>query len=245
MKKYRQTPKFPPCRLNRIDLRELLSIINEGFDDKKRLSINTSLKNLEIREDNLNDFLKHKDLPMVLHNLTLSLSSGWDSKEDRSVYISFSDLSTYSLIDGVDEAWVIGKCEQLKNFLNSKRAKFSFLHSSKLYWLALIMVNLITQLALHFVPASLNIYSVSSTIVIATFALFGWILVAYLMLVMINPRRFHPYTEIKLKNNTSPSLKWDINTKLNLGTLIISILAIGVTIAIFILSLIIKSKSIN
>ena len=247
MKIYKQSTHTPACRLNVANLQSLILILEEDMGDKKRLEVSLKLKGSEIRVDSLDELLKHKDLPPKIYSMTLSVNTNWSSSKNRYICVVLSDDEPpYITVEGEDEAWVIGKCKQIENFLIDKKAKFGFRFGGKIFWSVLIFVLLVdifnSSLIFNFVSSHLTFYSVRVDILTSTFALLSSVFLIYLLLLRSHSKRLYPYTKIILKEDSDKS-KWDINTIINLCILIIGILCILVPIAIFILSLIIKPKS--
>lgn len=228
----------PACRLTIANLKSLIKILEQGMGDKKSLSLSYELKGTEMSFDSLDELLEHTDTPSTLYSLYLS--AYYEDLNKRAGVYFYDGGPPYVVVEGKDEAWVIGKSKQIENFLINKKARLAFLHGGKLYFILLIamIVGLIlnSSQVLNFIPSKLFFYSISMNKLISAFGILSSLLLMYISLLKIKPKFLYPYTKIKLREG------WDINTKLNLGMLVLAILGIIVTISLFIISEILMKK---
>jgi len=132
VKEYTKSLDVHPCKLERDDLLKLITIVKETFpisERKEDFKVSTNFPNISIRENSIEDFLAHKELPQRFNRLSIEII-GWDknSKIDKTVRMTFYDNFIELDVNGVDETWVLGKYAQITNFLSKKRPWFWALH---------------------------------------------------------------------------------------------------------------------
>ncbi|MDB5260172.1 MAG: hypothetical protein JWN37_403 [Candidatus Nomurabacteria bacterium] len=133
---YTKSSDIHPCILNKEDLQDLVDLVIKDTPnyDSRGLYIRGSFGEVDIHENNLTDFLQHKNLPKTLDNLTISYSS-YLKDADHRIRIAF--YKSYIILDvsGSSESFVKGKYNQIKDFLKSKRPFLWFLKSKIVYGL--------------------------------------------------------------------------------------------------------------
>ena len=135
MKTYSQHKEIHPCKLNKQDLIELVKIIKKVFpksDRKEDFQIMSNLPNLDIDENDIENFLNIEEIPNIINRLSIR-QIGWNTKGEIDKIVNISLYTNYINLDinGFNEEWVLGKLTQIQNFLKAKRTKL-FLSLS--YW---------------------------------------------------------------------------------------------------------------
>ena len=128
MKEYTKSGRIHPCKLERNDLLQLIKIVKETFpvsDRKDDFNVSTNLPNISIRENSIEDFLKHEELPDKFNRLSIR-ARGWSENReiDKDVRMTFYDNFIDLDVDGTDQTWVLGKYSQITNLLREKRPWF-------------------------------------------------------------------------------------------------------------------------
>ena len=124
MEKYTRTKSIHPCRLNKADLIELVNLIKTDFPQQKRkedFKITAHFYGFNVFENNLEEFLQHKNLPKIFSNISFRLI-GWSvaGDIDKSLELTFYDSFITLNVDGDSESWVRGKYTQMLDFLKTK-----------------------------------------------------------------------------------------------------------------------------
>ena len=89
-------------------------------------SIKSRLNGIVMEEANLHDFLKQA-LPNYLTRLEISLLEHskdpliYDADRLKSIYISFDNNYIFLHVDGPDQIWVLGKYQQIMEFLKDAK----------------------------------------------------------------------------------------------------------------------------
>ena len=103
------------------DLTEIIMEKNPPYDIYAFIS--TDIDTLCIEEKSIESFLAHKEVLDLLSNYRVYYREYVDQKRfiDLKIHESFSFLQ----VSGPDEAWVLGKFQQIKKFLNSKLDQYN------------------------------------------------------------------------------------------------------------------------
>lgn len=136
MKEYTRREKLKPCKLSIDDLQVLIGKVQINLvaqDVVNIFSIGADTDSIKVTEPNLENFKKHfKELPDSLSNLTLWASTR-NTKDynlnNRMVNLYFSEYGITLSVAGDEEAWVNGKIEEVKKYLDSKKAPMWWLRS--------------------------------------------------------------------------------------------------------------------
>jgi hypothetical protein len=143
MRSYTKRVRLHPCRLEKPDLLRLVEIVEEVIpvsEIKQHFRISTDLPTIKIEENSVEDFLKHGDLPNKLNELSILIFRLNESGEtERSVYLSFTSTYIVVSVEGLDETWVLGKFEQITQFLKEKRPWFWALSGAFPYIFSIVL----------------------------------------------------------------------------------------------------------
>lgn len=127
MKDYKKSSKIGRTKLTKNDLSELVALINSGIPVRgitgyEDVKITAYLSNLTIRENGLENFINHTDLPMILDFIDFD-RNGWSESRDidKTVYLLLGSGLSELRVTGQDQAWVLGKHKQITDYLKSKR----------------------------------------------------------------------------------------------------------------------------
>lgn len=133
MKLYKKNSKIGRTKLTKSDLSELVALINDGiisYGRKEDLEITADLYNLKINEYDLDAFLRHTELPMILDFIVIK-RIGWldphTSTVIKIVNLLLGTSASELTVAGQDQAWVLGKHAQLTNYIKSKRTFLWFI----------------------------------------------------------------------------------------------------------------------
>ena len=222
MKKYTKLESIHPCRLERNDLLELIKIVKETFPvsgRKEDFEIYTTLPNISISSNSIEDFLKHEELPDELNKLSFNII-GWSKNReiDKSVRMTFYNNYIDLDIDGREQTWVLGKYSQITDFLRKKRPWFWALHKLSPY-IRGIIAGIIPVLSLivtvELIKAKAIIYSISTALL-----LIAWVFA----IVFYFKGTLLPYTKIIITPKKSFFNKENITIIVLVLTFIVSII---------------------
>lgn len=93
MKTYTKNEEIHPCKLDKNDLLELIAIINEGISGSSiyDFELSTNLPNISISSNNVDDFLKNKELPNKFNKLSIrSFGKNQNREIDKQIFVNFS-----------------------------------------------------------------------------------------------------------------------------------------------------------
>jgi len=106
-----------------MDLTDLIELIIENNSANKKIcKISTIIETLSIEERSIEAFLAHKEIPDKLDNCDISyhvISSNHKTEKYVSLTIAAKYISRLT-VHGWDEAWVLGKFQQIEGFINKK-----------------------------------------------------------------------------------------------------------------------------
>jgi len=167
MQEYTKSASIHPCRLQRNALLRLIEIVKENFpisDRKQDFEVSTNLPNIRIRENSIEDFLKHDELPDKLNRLSINIVGRSEKREiNKSVYITFSNYDIDLNVNGLEETWVLGKYAQITNFLREKKPWFWAIHKVFPFIAGIILIPVLIGIV-SFIKAEEIIYSISTAL---------------------------------------------------------------------------------
>ena len=107
------------------DLRDLTEkiILEKNPLDNYNALISTNIDTLCIDEKSIEAFLAHEEVPDLLSNYRVFYSEYFDQM--RSIDLDVGNLQSFLFVSGSDEAWVLGKFQQIEKFLNSKLDEYN------------------------------------------------------------------------------------------------------------------------
>ncbi|MBE0393908.1 hypothetical protein BJQ96_03781 [Flavobacterium sp. PL0002] len=218
MRKYTKSFKLDASKLELNDLNHLVEIITKTFSENERsndFEILTRLDDLDIRSESLEEFLKHRELPNKLNNLSISMT-GWNENGniDKSVRLLFYKIFTNLDVNGDEETWVIGKSSQINEFLKKKRPWHWLLNKIFPYATGVIFAISLFYLS-HFLKNGEIIYSISTGIFFLS-----WILATF----FFTKGTFLPHVQIILNRDKSLLNKENITILISILSLIVSII---------------------
>lgn len=218
MKKYTKSLKLDASKLELNDLNHLVEIITKTFSENERnkhFEILTRLDDLHIRSESLEEFLKHKELPNRLNNLSISIT-GWNENRDIDKSVRLLLYKTYTNLDvnGDEETWIIGKSSQINEFLKKKRPWHWLLNKIFPYATGVIFLISLFYLS-YFLKNGEVIYSASSGIFFLS-----WILAT----IFFIKGTFLPHVKIILYRDKSLLNKENITILIAILSLIVSVI---------------------
>jgi hypothetical protein len=231
MNDYTKYTSLGRVKLTKNDLSELVALIKSGFPPQKRkedFKITTTVSYLNISENELENFLKHTDLPMILDNININMI-GWSDTGviDKAVYLRLNRYSNELTVSGHDQTWVLGKNTQLLDYIKVKRPFLSFIN--KIFTSVIIGV-------IGGVIASILIE------IIRVFLKSGWNSINLLIVISILPLVIIFYSLTKIKNtNIIIRESQSFSDKYGIAiTIVLSFLTLIATVAIGIIQIIRK-----
>ncbi len=218
MKEYQKSGKIHPCRLEKADLSQLVEIIKKTFpisNRKEDFELSTNLPTITVRENSLEDFLKHEELPDKINRLSIRII-GWDENReiDRNIRITFYDNFILLDVAGFDQTWVIGKYSLITDFLKKKKPWFWALNIAFPY-IAFLIPLLCGAALVYLIRANKIIYAVSTTI---------FMIASIYANILYNKGTFLPHTQIVLSPKISIFSKENIMIIIAIFTLIFTII---------------------
>lgn len=216
MKTYTKNEEIHPCKLDKNDLLELIAIINEGISGSSinDFELSTNLPNISISSNNVEDFLKNKELPNKFNKLSIRFFGKNQNREiDKYIYVNFSVNYVDLNIDGLDQTWVLGKYSQITDFLRGKKPWFWALNKIFPYSMGVFPIVSLFGF-IHFVKANEIVYSISMGIFLISFILASF---------FYFKGTFLPYTQIIIKSKESFFSKENINIIIAVLSLVVSI----------------------
>jgi hypothetical protein len=218
MKEYRKRIELGPCRLEKADLLKLAKLVKETLTisgRKEDFEISTLLPNINIKENSIEDFLKHEELPDKFDDLSIE-AIGRDARADvdKSITLEFASYGNTVYVRGTDETWVLGKSEQIVDYLRGKRPWFGLLINVFPFIGGFLVALAITTLS-YFIGARELLYSVSTAFLLVT--------VIFAMAFNLS-HKFLPYTQIIVTPRESLLNKENIILIISILTLIITII---------------------
>lgn len=96
-------------------------IMKNDFSDED-LSLSIQIDALSIKGKSIEAFLAHKEVPDPLRKFDIIYTkSDLSHKIEKRVALYISDnLAAILIVSGLDKTWVLGKFQQIKEFLNRK-----------------------------------------------------------------------------------------------------------------------------
>ncbi|MGD0951274.1 MAG: hypothetical protein ABR985_02590 [Methanotrichaceae archaeon] len=126
LKKYEKRGELKYLPIRKKDLSDLVElIVDKDFSDKN-LSISTEIDTISIKGSSLEAFLAHKDVPDPLNRYEIT-SIKYDAHKniEKTIYLSiYSKNSSNLSVSGFDEVWVLGKFQQINEFINRKSEQY-------------------------------------------------------------------------------------------------------------------------
>lgn len=120
-KEFRLSKKYWSCKLDKNDLVKLVKMIETSFDSKVNFSFWTELLGLNIRSNDLEEFLQHDELPPILHDLKITALGIDEGIVSRRLELSLWKSGIRLAINGDDRTWVLGIHAQIESFLKEHR----------------------------------------------------------------------------------------------------------------------------
>jgi hypothetical protein len=116
--------KFFP--VSKKDLRDITDLIMKNDFSDEDLSISTQIDTLSIKGRSIEAFLAHGEVPDPLREFSITFIKSNLSNEIEKVVIFyiFDNLSTHLDVSGLDKTWVLGKFQQIKEFINRKLEQY-------------------------------------------------------------------------------------------------------------------------
>ena len=104
------------------DLRDLTEkiILEKNPLDNYNALISTNIDTLCIDEKSIEAFLAHVEVPDLLSNYRVEYCD-----QMRYIDLDVRNLQPFLFVSGSDEAWVLGKFQQIEKFLNSKLDEYN------------------------------------------------------------------------------------------------------------------------
>lgn len=216
MIQYRKFNSIHPCVLSKDDLIGLVDVIKKGFpksDRNEDIEIYSTLSDMNIFENSIDTFLKHKNLPSKINNLSIKLVGlkiitgeplSKSARIDKSVELNFRDDGIKLCLIGDNEEWVLGKSTQILNYLRKRRAKI------------FILSQILFPISSFFAGMSLSIltrtYSATSLFILLLALALGY---------LSFENKILPYTNIIIKSERGFINKDNIGTFIAIISLII------------------------
>jgi hypothetical protein len=142
VKTYKKQVKGPPCKLDRTALYKLVAIMKEAVP-KGELNIFYHLNEVDIYDNDLDEFLSHNELPDRLNTLHIVVRR-YDPY--KRVDISFRHNSIYLEVEGLEEVWVYDILERVLGFLKRNPPEYKLLirlFHHPLGWLVFILPTML------------------------------------------------------------------------------------------------------
>ncbi|MCW8894438.1 hypothetical protein [Sulfurimonas sp.] len=213
MKEYRKIIDTPVVLLKLDDVKSLMKILIEGIPEHTHaFEFSIHHDDVQIRADNLDDLFS-QELPNEIDGLTCSVK-GWtqDNTIDRGIFLSFRKTVSDYQIHAHDEAWFLGKIEQVNSFLEKKKPWYTNF-SKHFASLNGIFTGIFSMIFIFLIAKEMYIFSL-----------------APLIMVYILHSSFQKYQDGKLFPKTKIILKEDIKrTNYELWSFIVSILSLVAT----------------
>jgi len=214
LKEYRKIIDTPVVLLKLEDVKSLMKILIEGIPDHTHaFEFSIHHDDVQIRADNIDDLFS-QELPNEVDGLTCSVK-GWthDNTIDRGISLSFRKTVADYQIHAHDEAWFLGKIEQINSFLKRKKTWYAML-SKHFASLNGIFTCIFSMIFIFLIIKEKYIFSL-----------------APLIIIYILYSSFQKYQEGKLFPKTKIILKEDIKrTNYELWTFIVSVLSLVTTV---------------
>lgn len=220
MRQFQKSSNIHPCKLTKTDLLELIEIIKETPPNSviiESLKISTNLPDIRIDSNNIDDFLKHKELPDKFNRLSIKI---FGMKPDRNVFLTFYDNFIDLDVSGDERTWVLGKYNEITEFLKKKRPWFWFTRNNIFSFIEGAIGVLLFIAFINFIKVSEIIYSILASIMLFIFA--------YLYYLYFEGKIL-PYTQIII--NEKPFFNRE-NLTLIIILLTLIVTTIGVTFSI-------------
>ncbi len=150
---YKKTGELGPCKLDSNDLFDLVNVMVAGvslspnFDEQfspfAPVYISATLSNSTISGNSIADILKSKTLPGKLDNLSIDING-----DDQDIELSFFRSHVTLTVRGLSETWVLGKYNQIYNFLKEKRPWYWIL--SRYFLLIVLFIAVVSSIGIVF-----------------------------------------------------------------------------------------------
>jgi hypothetical protein len=220
MKEYTKSINLPPCKLNKDDLIELVKIVNSDIPTSNRnnnFEIYANLPDITISENNIEIFLKHKELPPTIDKLSIRVFiHNSESLIDKHIDLTFYSNSISLRVNGADQTWVLGKYIQILNFLKRKRPWFWWLNKSAPILMSFILPFFI-YIFIDLIKTNQIFYAISTAIFMLT-------IIITINLILNN--KLLPYVKIIIKPNKTPLNKENILAIVTVLSFIVSIIGL-------------------
>ena len=125
-KKYEKKEEIKYLQIRKKDLADLMELIVDNNFSDKNLSISTEIDTVSIEGSSVGAFLAHKDVPDPLNRYAIiSIKNDVHSNIEKNIYLNvYSNNSSSLSVSGFDEVWVLGKFQQINEFINRKSEQY-------------------------------------------------------------------------------------------------------------------------
>jgi hypothetical protein len=127
LKRYGKNEKVKYLPIRKKDLNDIIELIVENDFLDKNLSISTDIDTLSIEEKSIEAFLAHKEVPDPLNKYQITSMKYTLNHDELEKYIDLRIYSEYSSnlsVSGLDQQWVLGKFQQINDFINRKLEQY-------------------------------------------------------------------------------------------------------------------------
>ena len=131
MKTYNRSERLTVCYLTAEAIIELEKLIFSDFQNSECnfTSVSVELEGAEVKEPSITAMLENNQLPDTLSTIRLSAHQlPWKEKKERGINLQLEQGGwSYLGVSGDDETWVLGKHQQISNFLRNRRPRYRLL----------------------------------------------------------------------------------------------------------------------
>lgn len=218
MKNYKKSGSIHACKLDRDDLIGLINVIKEGFNPSERIEdfvVSTSLPNISIDENSIEEYLNHEELPDIINRLSIR-QIGWSSDSpgdiniDKVVRMTFYDNYISLDVEGTSQSWTLGKFEQITSFLKQRKVFSGKSIRMTITFVSSGVIGILIPVAVFSILKG-NYFLLSGTILLA----FTLILAN----IFLSKDTFLPYTQIILRQLPLPFYKKEKSINLTIAVL--------------------------
>ena len=126
MKEYKKCGEVKYFPIRKKDFADLTELILENSTPNYASYISTESDTLKIEENSIEAFLAHKEVPDPLSRYAIQ-HIGYDSNhgKEKDIYLQMrSKNSTFLSVSGMNQAWVLGKFQQINDFIDGKLKQY-------------------------------------------------------------------------------------------------------------------------